>query len=136
MPLSTFPIPNNDKRFSFPNRFGIPDNIFNAIVQQSQLQIDASVGSLVVVNDADYTIGSNDGYVLYKQLTMARTLTLPAASSNTNRVITIAHGGDGAFLINLSILVRQSQSTSINSLGTGAERYMIASDGTDWWIIL
>lgn len=42
MPLPTFPAPKKDPRFSFPNRFGIPDQIFNAIVRQCQIQIDAS----------------------------------------------------------------------------------------------
>lgn len=139
MPLATFPTPKKDPRFSFPNRFGIPDQIFNAIVQQAQIQIDASLvsgGNLVVVDDADYVIGASDTHVLYKRLTTNRTLTLPAASANTNRYIVIGHGGNGVFLVNLSVTVRENQSTSITTLGTSAERVMIMSDGTDWWIVL
>lgn len=42
MPLSTFPIPKKDPKYSFPNRFGVSDEIFTAIVRQCQIQIDAS----------------------------------------------------------------------------------------------
>lgn len=131
MPLGTFPVPKKDPRFSFPNKFGVTDEIFTAIVRQVQL----SSGGLVVVDDEDYTIGDLDTHILYKNLSMARTLTIPAASSNQNRVLVIGHGGSGIFLVNLSVTVRENQSTSINSLGTSAERYMIMSDGTDWWIV-
>lgn len=45
MPLSTFPAPRKDPKYSFPNRFGIPDEIFTAIVRQCQIQIDAGGGA-------------------------------------------------------------------------------------------
>lgn len=138
MPLFTFPAPKKDKLYSFKNSFGIPDNIFNAIVVQAQKQIDSSpssVGSLVVIDDADYTILSSDTHVLYKNLTAARTLTVPTAASSQNRMLVLGHGGGGSFLINLSVTVRLSSSTTINSIGTSADYITIISDGTEWWLV-
>lgn len=138
MPLFTFPAPKKDKLYSFKNPFGIPDNVFNAIVIQAQKQIDASptlVGSLSVIDDADYTVLSSDTHVLYKNLTAARTLTVPSAASSLNRILVLGHGGGGSFLINLSVTVRLNSSTTINSIGTSAAYITIISDGTEWWLV-
>lgn len=44
--LSTFPTPDKDPKYSFPNTFGIPDNIFTAIVRQSEKQITESANEI------------------------------------------------------------------------------------------
>lgn len=44
--LSTFPSPKKDAAYSFPNSFGIPDNVFTAIVQQAQTQINVAVDEI------------------------------------------------------------------------------------------
>lgn len=38
MPLTTFPNPNLDKRFFPPNKYGVPDDIYRAIVRTTELQ--------------------------------------------------------------------------------------------------
>lgn len=137
MSLSTFP-EKKDPRFTYKNRFGIPDEIFTAIVRQCAIQIEAAGSAsagLKVINDADYTILPTDTHILYRALSTARALTLPNPATSQNRVLYLAHGGDGAFVINLNYSVKQSTSTSINSLGTAATYIAIASDGTDWWIV-
>lgn len=50
--LSTFPIPNKDAKYSFPNSFGIPDNIFTAIVRQANKQIEEAVSGSTSLTDA------------------------------------------------------------------------------------
>jgi len=47
MALSTFPSPKTDQKFIFPNAFGIPENVFNAIVRQAELQINEAVADTV-----------------------------------------------------------------------------------------
>jgi hypothetical protein len=91
-------------------------------------------GSLVVVNDADYTVATGVTHVIYKTMTAGRTLTLPAASSNTNRIITIANGGGGAFSITTSIAMRENSSTTSTTIAQN-HYYTLMSDGTDWWIV-
>lgn len=65
MPLSTFPVPKKDPLYSFPNRFGIPDNIFNAIVQQCNIQIAAAGSGIsgawtpAITNNSNIASSSN-----------------------------------------------------------------------------
>lgn len=42
MPLNTFPAPKQDKRFFTPNKFGIPPQIYEAIVRSILEQIPSS----------------------------------------------------------------------------------------------
>jgi hypothetical protein len=86
-----------------------------------------------VVNDADYTVASTDYFIIYSNITTARTLTLPAASSNTNRMLIIKHGGSGSTAITLSTAIRENASTTTSSISQNFS-YGIISDGTDWWI--
>lgn len=103
---------------------------------RGQNQISSVGTSLVVINDADYTIASGVTDVVYKHMTALRTLTLPTAASSTNRKITIKNGGDGAFNISLSIAIRQNSATTTSLVsGAGNEGFTIVSDGTDWWIV-
>lgn len=90
-------------------------------------------GSLHIVNDADYTVASGIGSVIYSNITATRTLTLPAASANVNRVINLAHGG-GSFNVTLSPAIRQSSTVTTATL-TSNYYYTLQSDGTDWWLI-
>lgn len=88
--LSTFPIPNKDPKYSFPNTFGIPDNIFTAIVRQSQTQIDEAVSDINIgiygateLTDAvsiltDASLGAN----FYVTLGGNRTMAAPTNQSD------------------------------------------------------
>jgi hypothetical protein len=91
-------------------------------------------GSLSVINDADYTVATGVTHVLYKTMTATRTLTLPAASSNTNRIITVGNGGGGAFSITTSASMRENNSTTSTSIPQN-HYYTLMSDGTEWWIV-
>lgn len=90
--------------------------------------------TLHIVSDADYTVASTDYSVLYSNMTAARTLTLPAASSHTNRILIIKNGGNGAFAINLSTAIRENTTTTTSAIGQG-NWVTIQSDGSEWWII-
>jgi hypothetical protein len=98
------------------------------------LTSSVSNGSLTVINDADYTVAAGITAVVYKTMTAGRTVTLPAASSNTNRIITITNGGGGAFNITLSVAIRQNSTTTTTTLIPN-KWAKIQSDGTDWWVI-
>lgn len=128
MPIFTFPIPNNDPKYSFPNKFGVPDNIYSAIINET-----TSADELIVIDDGDYTVTDTDTHILYERLTADRTLTLPDPSLNTNRILSIKHGGDGAFDILLSVSIRESFSTTTSSIGQN-DWVEIISSGGEWWI--
>lgn len=105
------------------------------IIGSTRYQLDQqAVGSnsLIVVNDADYTIAAGVTDVVVKAQTTTRTITLPSAASSTNRKITIRNAT--ATTCSLSIAIRDSASTTTTSLGTNAWATII-SDGTDWWIV-
>lgn len=87
-----------------------------------------------VVNDADYTVASTDYAILYSALSADRTLTLPSASSSTNRVLLIRQGSIASRVINLNIALKENTGVTVGSLGFG-ESVTIVSDGTDWWIV-
>ena len=60
MPISTFPSPKKDPRFSFPNRFGIPDNVYQGIVKTSDFQISSGTQLTDAANiDSDASLGVN-----------------------------------------------------------------------------
>lgn len=86
-----------------------------------------------VVTDADYTVSATDYFIIYSNITTARTLTLPAASANENRMLIIKHGGSGATAITLSISIRENLSTTGSSIPQN-KSYGLISDGTDWWV--
>ncbi len=80
--LSTFPIPNKDARFSFPNSFGIPDNIFAAIVKQANIQIaEATQGSNELVDGANIDTDASLGSFFYVTLTGNRNMVTPTNGS-------------------------------------------------------
>jgi hypothetical protein len=91
-------------------------------------------GALAVINDADYTVAAGVSSIIYKTMTAGRTLTLPAASANTSRVLILKNGGAGSFTITLSTAVRENSTTTTTTITVGAG-YTLQSDGTDWWII-
>jgi hypothetical protein len=100
----------------------------------SDLTGGAVKANIHIVSDADYTIASTDYAIVYSTMTADRTLTLPSASGNTNRVLIIKQGGIATRVINLSIAIRENASVTTSMLGNG-ESVTIISDGTDWWIV-
>ncbi|WP_430900451.1 MULTISPECIES: hypothetical protein [unclassified Paraflavitalea] len=96
--------------------------------------VASTASNLVVINDADYTVASGVTNVVYSNLTAGRTITLPAASSNTNRRIKITHGGGGAFNITTSVAIRQNASTTTTTIAQ-SKWVELVSNGTDWYIV-
>jgi hypothetical protein len=88
--LSTFPSPDKDPKYSFPNSFGIPDNIFTAIVRQSQAQINEAVeeinsdisGSSVLADAATIDTDASLGINFYVTLGGNRTMGAPTNPSD------------------------------------------------------
>lgn len=62
MPLSTFPSPRKDPKYAAPNRFGISDQLFNAIIQQNNIQSDENSGEYTPTLFNDSNILSSTAY--------------------------------------------------------------------------
>lgn len=90
--------------------------------------------ALVIIEDENYTVAAGVTHVVFSELTAGRTLTLPAASSNKNRIIHIKHGGNGAFDITTSASMRESTIVTSTTVGQSSS-VTIMSDGTQWWVI-
>lgn len=73
MLLTTFPIPKKDAKYSFPNRFGLPDNVFTAIVRQSQNLVFGTVGGGLI--GSSYTPDASEA-VIFDLLLIAPTTTI------------------------------------------------------------
>lgn len=86
-----------------------------------------------IVNDADYTVASTDYIIIYTAITATRTLTIPAASSATNRMLIIRNPGAGSFAVTLSQTYRTHSASTNNSVGVGNSVSLI-SDGSEWWV--
>jgi len=90
MALSTFPTPNNDNKFLFPNTFGVSDNIFNAIVRQAGTQIDEAVagitttisGSAQLTDETNIATDASLGVNFYVTLTDNRNMSAPTNPSD------------------------------------------------------
>jgi hypothetical protein len=85
-----------------------------------------------VIDDADFTIASDDFTVLIKNNTTGRTATMFTAAGNTNRILRIVNTGSAT--VTTSIALRVSPSTTTTSIGANTT-VEIHSDGTDLWII-
>lgn len=81
--------------------------------------------------DANYTVG-NESQVLLVGITANRTLTLPSASGNTGRVITIANYNTTSFIWTNSLIIDPTGGgIPIGYLVNGAT-YDVFSDGSGW----
>lgn len=81
--LSTFPSPKKDAKYSFPNTFGIPDNVFTAIVRQSNAQIiQANESSSVLTDAANIATDASLGTNFYVTLGGNRTMSAPTNPSD------------------------------------------------------
>ncbi len=111
MALSTFPTPKKDPRFSFPNRFGVPDEIFTAIVRQSQIQINASIGGAVAAfGFAGITIDASAGAIFYISLTAPScAIAAPTNLIPGKRIVfVLVQDGTGANLVTWDAIFRFS----------------------------
>ncbi len=111
-----------------------------ATIGTTRYQLDQQSGTgtssetLVKPNDANYTITTGTGnlaIVYFNTLTAERTVTLPDPATNTGRIFSIKHGGDGAFNLNLSVPIYENPSTWIVSVAPGAWINFM-SDGTQF----
>jgi hypothetical protein len=81
--LSTFPSPDSDNRYIFPNGFGVSEKTFTAISEQSSVQITQSTRSSYQLTDAanivtDASLGIN----FYVTLTASRNMSAPTNPSD------------------------------------------------------
>jgi hypothetical protein len=96
-------------------------------------------GSLIVINDADYSISSGVETVIYNAtLTADRALTFPSATGNTNRHIRVYLKGAGGHQLNVSsssnfVLASTSSATSF-ATNLDGETMDFQSDGTTWYL--
>ena len=101
----------------------------------SDLTGAAVKANIHIVSDADYTVASTDYAIVYSTMSADRTLTLPTASTNTNRMLFLKHGGaGGTHSLNLSVAIKDNAGVTVSILGNN-ESVCVVSDGTDWWII-
>ena len=86
MSLSTFPSPKTNPKFIFPNPFGIPEGVFNAIVQQANTQINNAVitisGSSALTDAANIATDASLGVNFYVTLTDNRNMSAPTNPSD------------------------------------------------------
>ena len=90
-------------------------------------------GNLIVVSDANYTVGAFDQTILYSVITTTRTLTLPDPTLNKNREVEVRNA-TAAGSVTLSYGVYTAVGTSSTTLVHNA-KVKLKSDGTQWWVI-
>ena len=79
MALSTFPTPEKDKHYGFPNGFGVTERTFTAIVRQSQSQINEAVS---LTDEANIATDASLGVNFYVTLTASRNMSAPTNPSD------------------------------------------------------
>jgi hypothetical protein len=98
----------------------------------------AFIGGTTSAKSADYTITDTDGFALIAMTTSStnRTVTLPAAANNTNRVLTVKKVDSGTGYL---ILARAGSDTIDGQTSKRAvEQYdfiAVQSDGTNWHVL-
>lgn len=106
------------------------------IQSRTAAQVRSDIGaapatSLVVVDDADYTVAAGVTDVVYSNLTAARTVTI--SPTTVNQKIRVRNGG-GIYSVSLSPAFSLSSSSTLNGLATGKWAEAIW-DGTTFWVV-
>ena len=74
MPLTTFPNPNLDKRYFAPNKYGVPDDIYKAIVRTVEL---SGLSAIQLTDEADISTDASLGVNYYVTLEGNRNMAAP-----------------------------------------------------------
>ena len=113
------------------------DSILTADATGVVRKIDATqVGNVKTISTktANYSFLATDYTILMNCTAGALTVTLPAAASNTGRIIVVSKYDETANALTISPAIRQSVSTTISSVNTQIT-FTLQSNGTDWVII-
>jgi hypothetical protein len=92
----------------------------------------------VGVNDADYTATSSNYLIGFTSLSTGRTVTLPAASTMTNKTIIIKDESGSAGTYNISVEGAGSETidgTETKVINTNFGSITIYSNGSNWFVI-
>ncbi len=100
----------------------------------STQDIPVTATNLVKVTTATYTSTSTNNSILVDVPTGGATVTLPAASANNGKILTIKKVDDDTDVLTLSLAVKVTASESFSTLNF-ATTVTIQSDGTNWWLI-
>lgn len=120
MPISTFPSPNKDKKFFFPNTFGIPDAEYFAIIR--------SITPNITTTSIDYSILTNDNIII--ATTLGITLSLPTAVGKPGKIYSIDNNSVGdIFVTGIEGELIQGLSTQIIPTQSTIDFY---SDNVGW----
>jgi hypothetical protein len=94
----------------------------------------AATNNVFAVTTATYTTLATDGTLLVNVPTGGATVTLPAASANNGKVLTIKKVDDDTDVLTFNTSVKATASESFTTLNY-ATTLKIQSDGTNWWLI-
>jgi hypothetical protein len=109
-------------------------NIFKMTNWPTPLQ-EATI-KRTAVNDAGYSAGTSDHLIAYTSLTAARTVTLPAASGMTNRVVIIKDESGTAATNNITVNVTAGgtiDGASSKVITTAYGMVEVYSNGSQWF---
>jgi hypothetical protein len=109
------------------------NNYSDCIVNAAGQRLKRVRPKIRVVNNVDVTVLEDDSTIIVKGNTTTKTVTLPAAATNTNRIITIK--SSGTHDLTTSIAMRKDDSSTTTTIDKG-HTAIIQSDGTEWWIFL
>lgn len=90
--------------------------------------------AVFAVTTATYTALATDGTLLVNVPTGGATVTLPAASANNGKILTIKKVDDDADVLTFSTAVKYDATNTFTTLNY-ATTLKIQSDGTNWWLI-
>jgi hypothetical protein len=85
-----------------------------------------------VVDNADITIAADDYTVVLKSSTTNKAVTIPVATSHTNRMIRIVNTGTSTITFSETIRLNASTTSTVFATNTAVD---VQSDGTEWWLI-
>jgi outer membrane lipoprotein-sorting protein len=88
----------------------------------------------IVKTAVSHTVVANDYTILANTTTAGLTITLPAATGNTGRILVIRKTDETANVLTFNLPVKISETTSVTSLNVNST-IRIQSDGTDWYKI-
>lgn len=90
--------------------------------------------AVFAVTTATYTALATDGTLLVNVPTGGATVTLPAASTNNGKILTIKKVDDDADVLTFNTAVKYDATNTFTTLNF-ATTLKIQSDGTNWWLI-
>lgn len=94
----------------------------------------SSSSTVFAVSTATYSALATDGTLLVNVPTGGATVSLPAASANNGKILTIKKVDDDADVLTFNTPVKYDASNTLTTLNF-ATTLKIQSDGANWWLI-